>query len=613
MKNSNSHANATHLLPISARTPQAIIPIAQSYKAFLQAQDAPSLDDICYAASCRQPHYAHRLALTAADRAGMVEQLDAVLQNGPAVNQTHIKRQPKIAFVFSGYGSQWFGMGRQLMAQEPVFRQALATCEQAMRSFVDWSLHEQLTAEKDSPIYRLDKLDVLMPTLVAFEIALAVLWRSWGIEPDGVIGHSIGEVAASYITGVFSLEDAMRNICRQSELMQQASGPGGMAVVGISAAEAQEMLSGYEDRLVVSGEHSPRSSVLSGDAAALIQVVERLRQHNIFCSLIPIEMAAHSFHLEPFKTDLQTALADVQPQTGSVPIYSPTLNTVMDGSEQDAGFWVQNFRQPVLFAPMIQQMLADGFNVFIELSAHPILLYPVQEGVDYAGENGLVVSSLRRNRPERAAMLSALSSLYTHGCPVEWEQVYSDNGRFPIQLPAYLPEWDDLPELESQREKPQHSDICVRLLAVEPGKRRQTLLETYLREQVAQVLRLAPARIAVGKSFKELGLDSLTAVEFANHLQTNLGFTLPPTLVWNYATITALAPYLANKMGISLQAVNGQERYPVQPISVPAADDESLDDLLPELETDLDNVSMDEMELLLADELAAIDDLLKGD
>jgi acyl transferase domain-containing protein/acyl carrier protein len=434
------HADGACLMPLSAHTPEALATLARAYKAFITADTAPSLKDISHSAACHRTHHPHRLALVAESWAEMAEQLDAFLQgempSDASFDQKEVGGQHKVVYVFPGQGSQWNGMGRQLLANEPVFRQTLEQCEQAMRPFVDWSLLEQMTAEQTSPVYRLDEIDVVQPTLLSIEIALAKLWRSWGIEPDAVIGHSMGEVAAAHVAGALSLDDAMRVICRRSQLLRRTSGQGAMAVVELSVEEAQAALAGYEDRLSVAVSNSPRSTVLSGDPSALSEVIQSLERRDIFCRLIKVDVASHSPQMDPLKADLLIALEGMQPCTSAVPIYSTALGIVTDGADFDATYWAQNLRQPVLFSKMVQQLLATAHTVFIELSPHPILLPAIQQGFQSAGCEGIALPSLRRNEAESATVLNSLGLLYTLGYSVNWERLYPAGGQY-VKLPLY--------------------------------------------------------------------------------------------------------------------------------------------------------------------------------
>lgn len=424
-----------YLLPLSAHTPEALGALAQAYKAYLTTKNAPSLHDICYTASCRRSHHDHRLALVAESREEIGALLDAFLE-GDALSPQKGIGQHKVVFVFPGQGSQWVGMCQEFLEREPIFWAMMKQCEEAMRPFVTWSLLEQLTIAEGSPAYRLNEIDVIQPTLLSIEISLAALWRSWGVEPDAVIGHSMGEVGAACVAGALSLKDAMRIICHRSQLLRQASGQGAMAVVELSIEEAQAVLSGYEDSLSIAVSNSPRSTVLSGDPATLDELLETLQGQDVYCRLVKVDVASHSPQMDPLKVELLAALEDLCPRTASVPIYSTALGAMIDGAGCDAAYWTDNLRQPVLFSKMVQQLLADEYEVFIEMSPHPVLLPAIQQGFQYASREGVVLPSLRRNEAEQATILNSLGSLYTYGYSIPWQNLYQ-NGGYHVHLPLY--------------------------------------------------------------------------------------------------------------------------------------------------------------------------------
>lgn len=428
-----------YLLPLSATSPAALKAQAGAYRQFLTHTPA-SLRDICYTAGARRSHHEFRLALAGQSPAELAERLLAFERDEPVPDLATGRRpatgQPGLVFVFPGQGAQWLGMGRDLLAREPVFRQALEECEQAIRSHVDWSLLEQLGLDESAPGYRLNEIDVIQPTLFALQVALARLWRAWGIAPDAVIGHSMGEVAAAHVAGALSLPDAARIMCVRSRLLRRVSGQGAMAVVGLSLAEAEELLDGYRDRLSIAVSNSPRSTVLSGDPAALAEVMEKLSARNVFCRPVKVDVASHSPQMDPLRDDLLAALAGLQPQPAPIPIYSTVTGEACDGAAFDAAYWARNLRQPVLFASMVQSLVEAGHTTFVEVSPHPILLPAVEEMLHHLGRTGSTVSSLRREQPEQATILASLGQLYSLGYPVNWPGLYPAGGRV-IELPAY--------------------------------------------------------------------------------------------------------------------------------------------------------------------------------
>src|SRR5579872_5522125 len=275
------NTNPTYLLPLSARSPEALRSLARDYQDLLtSAESTSALHDICYSASARRSHHEHRLAVTGNSTAQLAEGLEAFLRGEvrPGWSSGHrlSDRRRKLVFVFPGQGSQWFGMGRTLLKQEAVFREAVERCDRAMRPHGNWSLLAELTAS-DPAHSRLNEVDVLQPALFAIQVALAALWRFWGIEPDAVVGHSMGEIAAAYVAGALTLEDAAQVICSRSRIVRSTIGHGAMAAVELSMADARRALIGYEDRVSIAVSNGPTSTVLSGDLAALEAIVSRLQ------------------------------------------------------------------------------------------------------------------------------------------------------------------------------------------------------------------------------------------------------------------------------------------------------------------------------------------------
>ena len=208
-------------------------------------------------------------------------------------------------------------MGRELLKDEPVFRDAIERCDRAMRPHGDWSILKELEAT-DASRSRLGEIDILL-ALFAVQVALAALWRSWGIEPHAVVGHSMGEVAAAHVAGALSLDDAVRVICTRSRLVKPTIGRGAMAAVDLSIADAQRAIAGYEDRVSIAVSNGPTSTVLSGDPAALEAIVARLQSRDIFSRMIKVDFAASSPDMEPLRADLKRALEGIQPQPPSIP------------------------------------------------------------------------------------------------------------------------------------------------------------------------------------------------------------------------------------------------------------------------------------------------------
>ena len=253
--------------------------------------------------------------------------------------------------------------GARLLIREPVFEDALESCEAAIREEAGWSLAEELHAADAAS--RLDAVDVIQPALFAIEVGLAALWRSWGIEPDAVVGHSMGEVAAAHVAGALSLDDAVKVICRRSRLMRRTSGRGAMVAVALSPEQAERARAGYEDRVSVAVRNSPTSVALSGDPAALDEIGKRLAEENIFCRRVKTDVAFHSPQMDPLCAELRQALDGVRSGPSAVPLYSTVTGRARGELELDAAYWVRNLREPVMFADALQSALAEGFDTLV--------------------------------------------------------------------------------------------------------------------------------------------------------------------------------------------------------------------------------------------------------
>jgi amino acid adenylation domain-containing protein len=429
-----------YLVPLSAQSDTGLRTLAQAYLT-TYAPDAatlhPSLADLAYTAATRRTHHDQRLALVVRDYGDLADQLTAFLHDEPHPGLSHAVRSPhapkRLVFVFPGQGGQWPGMARQLLATDATFRTTIEQIDQALQPFVDWSLLSVLQA--DPPDVLLERIDVIQPCLFAMELGLAAVYRAWGVVPDAVIGHSMGEVAAAVVAGALSLQDGARVIAIRSQLLRHLSGHGAMAVVELPIEAARVALHGYAEQLSVAASNSPTTTVVSGDGAALDALLGEWQRQGVFCRRIQVDVASHSPQVEPLCGEVRQALANIQPHAGSIPIASTVTATLSDGSGYDAAYWARNLREPVLFSPMVQQLITDGHTLFVELSPHPTLTSAVQEGLRQAGVDGLAVAPLRRQAADRAALLGGLGALYCQGAVNDWRHLYPV-GR-TVALPTY--------------------------------------------------------------------------------------------------------------------------------------------------------------------------------
>jgi acyl transferase domain-containing protein len=438
------------LLPISARSAAALEAVARAYRAAVL--DEPNLDlhDLCYSASVRRDHHEHRLAVVGRSAEELGDRLGSFLAGeqgrGIATGRVSGERRPRVAFVFSGNGPQWWGMARRLLREQPVFRQAVETCDRLLRqqSFSSlaprgcrcspWSLLEEL--QRDEANSRMTRTEVAQPALFSIQVGLVDLWRSWGVLPDAVVGHSVGEVAAAWAAGVLSLEDAVRVIFHRSRTQEATAGKGKMAAVELDVARAREALVPYGGRLVIAAINAPTSVTLSGDTDALLELIQALQTKQVYCRLLPLDYSFHSHHMDPVRDDLLASLTSLRPQRASLPFFSVVTGAQVEGPECGPQYWWDNIRKPVLFDQATDRLLEDGCKAFLEIGPHPVLASYLTESSSKRGVASRILPSLRRNEDDLATLLQSLGGLYAIGYPVEWDRLFPQGGRF-VRLPAY--------------------------------------------------------------------------------------------------------------------------------------------------------------------------------
>ncbi len=434
---------SAELVVLSARSEAALNTAAARLHEHLERHPELGLGDVAFSLARTRSALEYRLSLVAGSREELLLALAVAAKGGTPAGAARGRLDaggalPRVVLVFPGQGGQWLGMGRQLLAEEPVFRAAVEACDRALAHELgpgaDWSLPGELSAEPAAS--RLGRIDVAQPVLFAMQIALAALWRSWGIEPSAVVGHSMGEVAAAHVAGALSLEDAVAVICRRSLLLRRISGQGEMALVELTVPEAEAALVGYEQRLSVAVSNSPRSTVLSGDPAALAEVLSALEARGVFCRRVKVDVASHSPQVDPLRGDLIAALAALTPRAAAVPVRSTVTGAALAGPELVAGYWADNLRQPVRFAGAVEALLGEGYGLFVEVSPHPVLTPAIEEMRAAAASRGAVVGSTRREQPERRALLEALGGLWAQGATVAWDGLFAATAR-RVPLPSY--------------------------------------------------------------------------------------------------------------------------------------------------------------------------------
>jgi len=399
-----------------------------------------SARDVAYTAARRRTALPYRVAVIGRDPAGWADRLDAWARARDRArdHETLAPLAPgerrKVAFVFCGQGPQWFAMGRELAATEPRFRDVLERVSAVVQREVGWSLLDELA--RDEATSRIHETEITQPAIFAVQMGLVALWRSWGIEPDFVIGHSMGEIAAACTAGALDLDEGARIAVHRGRAVSQAEGLGSMIAFPISADAATRAIVGLEERVGIAAINAPTSVVLAGDAAALASVTASLRADGIEGRTLEVRYASHSPQMAPLVNWLRDALGTVAHRAPSLPMFSSISHGLVSHAMLDAEHWAGGLRRPVDFSGGVQAALSSGCRAFIDIAPHPVMAGYVRECADAAGVEVLAVASLRRTVEEREQLMQSLGDLFVAGVDVQWDALLGARGRV-VELPPY--------------------------------------------------------------------------------------------------------------------------------------------------------------------------------
>jgi thioester reductase-like protein len=420
-------ADGPTLLLLSARSPAGVTRLAGRVAGM--ARTAPtglSLEQLAATAALRRAHLPHRLAVVAGSLTDAAERLAAIAEGKPERSTTLGEVLPEasrgVVFVFPGQGGQWHAMGRDLLATEPYFRRALERYDAVFVPMAGWSLLEELGRDEETS--RVDDITYTQPLLFAVQAALAETWASLGVHPAALVGHSMGEVTAAYVAGRLELPEALRLILHRGRIMSRARGRGTMVAVELDYDAASRLAADFPGQLSVAANNAPTSSTLAGDPSAVAEVIRRLKERDVFCRELRVEVAGHSPHMEDLKAELRDAAGEIPTRATRAPLYSTLLASRADDEPLDGDYWARNMREPVRFREAVERLLEAGARVFLELSPHPVLQNALHQNAAAAGLEVVTVASLRRNADDREALLAAAGALHVHGVPVALDRLY---------------------------------------------------------------------------------------------------------------------------------------------------------------------------------------------
>ena len=426
------------LLTLSGKSENALRELAQRYQEFLINQPEEALKDICFTANTGRTHFDYRLAVVAESTVQLQKELSVFTANQDTTTvvsgQVKSKKRPLVAFLFTGQGSQYIGMGRQLYETAPIFRQTLDRCDEILRSSLGKSLLTVLYPEpgKTSP---LDQTAYTQPALFAIEYALSELWKSWGIVPTAVMGHSLGEYVAACVAGVFSLEDGLKLIVERSRLIQSLPPEGEMAVVFAAKETIRGITEINNEKVAFAAFNAPQNTVISGERQTVLSICTALEAEGIKTKKLQVSHAFHSPMMEPMLAEFHQIAASITYAAPQIDLISNLTAERLMLEDITPEYWVRHLRSCVRFADSLKILQADGYEMFVEIGPKPTLLGMGRNCLPE--EVGVWLPSLRQGQDDWQLLLQSLGKLYTCGVGVDWSGFDKDYRRQQVSLPTY--------------------------------------------------------------------------------------------------------------------------------------------------------------------------------
>src|SRR6516164_7004032 len=435
-QHAETEGQEVELLPISAHDPEALKSLALRYAELLRSPTAPAFSAVCRTTATRRTHHQHRLATFGRTGNEVAAQLEAFVagDSPPRVAEGHARTPPvRLAMVFSGNGSQWRGMGQDLLT-DPFIAECIERVDAMLSRLSGWSVKDALLSSKPANLF--DRTEIAQPALFALQVAMLEWLGAHGIAAEAMLGHSVGEVSAAYGAGILSLAEACRVIVERSRAQGRTAGTGRMAALGLSPENAAALIAPYGEALTIAAVNAPNSVTVAGDAAAIDALGNELEASQVFFRALDLDYAFHSRCMDPIREALLDRLDGLAPRDGRLRFVSTVTGTTIEGNRLDAEYWWDNIRRPVQFAPAIESLSAEGFNVFLEIGPHPILDTYLRDCLKTTGGQGVSIPTLRRREPERDALWLALGRCYAAGVAIDYDALYPRDCPF-VPLPAY--------------------------------------------------------------------------------------------------------------------------------------------------------------------------------
>ncbi|MEK8069608.1 type I polyketide synthase [Rhodococcoides navarretei] len=503
------------VLPISARADDAVADSAGQLAEYLRATPDITMADLGYTLGQRRSHLSYRRTLVVDGIDDARSQLAAIADGSDRKKPVNAGRSrsdtPKLAFVCTGMGAQWWKMCRGLLDVYPTFTASIMRSDRALQPYMGWSLIDELRAEESQS--RMAEPNVAQSANFAIQVALAEQLREFGVVPDAVIGHSAGEVAAHYLAGILTFEQAIAVILQRSEAAQRVKGLGGMLAIGLSADSLMQTIDATTreemgSRVSIAAINGPSAVVASGDRDILGTIAAQLTEVHIFNRFLNVDVPYHSHYMDPLRDDMLTALSDISSAPAQIPVYSTVTGELLNAEAANGAYWWQNTRWTVLFEPALRRMLDDGYTHFVELGPHPQMASAIVEIAAGRDSAVVVLASQKRNEDDSRTLMELVGDLHCHGHPIAWDAFYPKARarllslpRYPWQAKSY---WNETPEtVEELHYNPVHPILGQPVLDVHPTWEAELSLATlpFLADHKAQGSTLVP-----GTAFIEMAV-----------------------------------------------------------------------------------------------------------
>jgi amino acid adenylation domain-containing protein len=558
-----------HVLALSAKSEQSLQELARRYADRLEGalSTAPAAD-VCFSANTGRSHFRHRLAVIADSTAAIAKQLHS-LAAAPR-QQSPASERPKTAFLFTGQGSQYVDMGRQLYETQPTFRRSLDECDEILRPLLPQPLLSAIYSGGDTSRSLLDDAAYTQPALFSIEYALSALWRSWGVEPAAVMGHSLGEYAAACAAGCFSLEEGLRLVAERGRLMQAilssqngtAAKAGDMVAIFTDPERVEEFLAPYAAQVAIAALNGPEHVVISGASDAVARALASIEAAGVHTERLPVAQAFHAPPIEPVLAALEAAAARVNYRPPYIPLVSNLTGQILpSGEAPNAAYWRRHARETVRFREGIETLRDSGINTFIEIGPQPVLLGLGKRCARDARTAWL--PSLVRGKKDWDVLVGSVSAAYNSGIDIDWRGFDRDYPRRRLTLPTY----------PFQRKRYWVGSGLVEQSAAPAAPGRRGAILDSLRSMVAELLHAPAADIDPQTRFLDMGADSIVFVDAVRRIHQSYGVKIPiRTFFENLTNLELLAAHLDERAAADWTPPAGSVTLPVaQAVGLPTA------------------------------------------